>query len=101
MLTNTQPLRYTATPTRSSLTFRATCESMQLKSTTALTHSLTYVPAHVPTHEKTKNKKQKTKNKKLTHSCIVGAKIEHLYIQMSFPHFIHIPTFYPQSFPHF
>ena len=58
-------------------------------------HSLTYVPTHFPTHKK------KKKKKKLTHSCIVGDKIAHLYIQMSFPHFIHIPTFYPQSFPHF
>ena len=67
------------------------------------THSHTYLLTclHAKKRQKTKNKKQKTKNKKLTHSCIVGDKIAHLYIQMSFPHFIHIPTFYPQSFPHF
>ena len=69
------------------------------------THSLTHIRTCSRTYtrkkQKTKNKKQKTKNKKLTHSCIVGDKIAHLYIQMSFPHFIHIPTFYPQSFPHF
>ena len=100
MLTNTQPLKYTGTPARFSLTFRATCESTQLKSTTTLTHSLTDVPASVRTDVKNTLKK-KIKRKKLTHVCIVGDKIAHLHIQMSFPHFIHIPTFYPQSFPHF
>ena len=58
------------------------------------THSLTYVPAHVPAHEK---KKKKKKKKKLTHACIVGDKIAHLYIQMSFPHVFHMFS----TFPHF
>ena len=68
------------------------------------THTLTHIRTYSRTYtrkKKIKKESKKESKKVLTHVCIVGDKIAHLYTQMSFPHFIHIPTFYPQSFPHF